>query len=75
MTALWEHDVASGEDRLVVDPGTLGGSTGTLSAQERARRERRREQAGGIVAYATDAAATTVVFAAAGALWVVDVFG
>src|ERR1700761_7282533 len=55
VTCLWVLEVASGTERLAVDPRTLGGDPGDLPPEERARRERVREAADGIVAYATDA--------------------
>src|ERR1700689_3489631 len=55
VTCLWVLDVDSGQERLVVDPRTLGGEEENLPAAERARRERVREQAGGIVAHGGDA--------------------
>ncbi len=73
VTCLWELDVASGEERLIVDPRQLG-TTGEdeLPAAERARRERARESADGIVAYGPDDALTLVAFALSGTLWVTD---
>ncbi len=76
VTCLWELDVATGDERLVVDPRTLTSGSdqhlaeGHLPAEERARRERAREQADGIVAYAPDDGLTSVAFALSGALWV-----
>ncbi|MDA0633926.1 prolyl oligopeptidase family serine peptidase [Nonomuraea sp. MCN248] len=67
---LWTLSVATGGERLLVDPGAPSG--GALPAAERARRERTRERAGGIVAYATDAAVTRAVYALDGALHTVD---
>ena len=75
VTCLWVLDVGSGTERLVVDPRTLGGDSGDLSPQERARRERAREQAGGIVAYATDADVTVAVFALSGRVYAVGLTG
>jgi dipeptidyl-peptidase-4 len=68
VTCLWELDLATGAERLVVDPRTLDSDEEDLPPEERARRERSREQAGGIVDYATDNAATAAVFALSGAL-------
>src|SRR6187551_2429241 len=68
-TGLWAIDLASGAERLVVDPRTLGDEA-DLPAAERARRERVRETAAGVVAYAADDAGRTVAFAASGELWV-----
>ncbi|MBX6168412.1 MAG: S9 family peptidase, partial [Thermobispora bispora] len=52
VTCLWELDVATGEERLIADPRTLGADEENLPPEERARRERKREAAGGVVAYA-----------------------
>jgi dipeptidyl-peptidase 4 len=72
VTCLWVLDVDSGQERLVVDPKTLGGDEQNLPAAERARRERVREQAGGIVAYATDANVTMAAFAWSGRVYAAD---
>lgn len=76
LTALWVMDLPSGEERLVVDPRQLRGSTpfppGEETAEERARRERARETASGIVSYAVDEAASRASFSVAGGLWVAD---
>jgi len=68
LTCLWMLDVATGVERLVVDPGRLHAGA-DVPAEERRRRERAREAAGGIVAYATDAAVQVAVFALAGRLF------
>ena len=75
VTCLWALDVASGQERLVADPRTLGADEDDLPPQERARRERVREQAGGIVAYATDQAVTVAVFALSGHVYAVPLTG
>jgi dipeptidyl-peptidase-4 len=75
VTCLWALDVASGQERLVADPRTLGADEDDLPPQERARRERVREQAGGIVAYATDQAVTVAVFALSGRVYAVPLTG
>src|SRR4051794_31666445 len=69
-TGLWALE-PSGEERLVVDPATLGDSD-DLPPEERARRERARETASGVVAYAADAAGRVISFAASGDVWVLD---
>jgi dipeptidyl-peptidase-4 len=73
-TALWVLDVATGEERLVAEPGALLSSPASAgageTAEERARRERARESAGGVTTYATDARARVVAFALAGRLFV-----
>jgi len=71
VTCLWEADAATGEERLVADPRTLGADEENLPPEERARRERVRETAAGIVAYATDRAATVAVFALSGQVYAV----
>ncbi len=75
VTCLWVLDVGGGTERLVVDPRTLGGDSGDLPPQERARRERVREQADGIVTYATDADVTVAVFALSGRVYAVGLTG
>jgi dipeptidyl-peptidase-4 len=72
VTCLWQLDVASGAERLVADPRTLGGDEEDLPPEERARRERAREAAGGIVAYAADAGLTVAAFAWSGQVHAVD---
>ncbi|WP_179282396.1 S9 family peptidase [Streptosporangium subroseum] len=72
VTCLWEFDVLSGQERLIVDPRALSADEEDLPAEERARRERSREQAGGIVGYSTDAGVTAAVFALSGSLYTVD---
>jgi dipeptidyl-peptidase 4 len=73
VTCLWTLDVATGEERLLADPTTLGVGEEDLPAEERARRERSREQAGGIVGWAADDALGTIAFTLSGALWVLEV--
>ncbi|HEV2892632.1 MAG TPA: prolyl oligopeptidase family serine peptidase [Actinomycetota bacterium] len=67
---LWVLELASGAERLVVDPvALLGDGEGDLPPEERARRERARERAGGIVAFAADLDLTVASFALAGRLF------
>jgi dipeptidyl-peptidase-4 len=74
VNALWVLDVATGTERLVADPRTMGdGADGAdLPAEEKARRERAREAGGGIVRYAADHALTAAAFALGGQLHLVD---
>jgi dipeptidyl-peptidase-4 len=72
VTCLWVLDTSSGQERLAVDPRTLGGEEENLPAAERARRERVREQAGGIVAYAADANLAMAAFAWSGRVYAID---
>ncbi|KAA1378240.1 S9 family peptidase [Aeromicrobium fastidiosum] len=69
---LWEHDVATGRETVLVDPAELLGDAGEqLSAEERSRRERSRESAAGLVGYDVDATGRWACFALSGALWAV----
>ncbi len=68
---LWALEVATGSERLVVDPTSFDDGH-DLPAAERARRERARESAGGIVAYTTDRAGRSAAFVLGGTLSVVD---
>jgi dipeptidyl-peptidase-4 len=69
---LWEHDVATGAETVLVDPVELLGDAGEqLSAEERSRRERSRESAAGLVAYDVDATGRWACFALSGRLWAV----
>ncbi len=69
---LWALDVASGTERLLVDPAELGSDDSNLPPAERARRERARESASGIVDYSLDRAGTRACFALGGSLFVAD---
>lgn len=69
---LWELDVASGTESLLVDPVALLGEGGEqLSAEERSRRERSRESAAGLVGYDVDDTGRWACFALSGGLWAV----
>ncbi|MDQ3156514.1 MAG: prolyl oligopeptidase family serine peptidase [Actinomycetota bacterium] len=73
---LWEYDVATGAESVVVDPGALLGEDGEqLSAEERSRRERSRESAGGLVGFAPDRDGRWATFALSGQLWSVHLTG
>ncbi len=72
VNSLWVFDVATAEERLVVDAAALGVDD-DLPAEERARRERARETGGGIVAYDATADLDVVVFAVGGRLVRADV--
>jgi dipeptidyl-peptidase-4 len=74
LTCLYELDVASGTERLLVDPSRLLGDTPEdLPPEERARRERARESSAGVVRFHTDAMARRAVFDLSGRLFVADV--
>ena len=71
-TDLWVLDLATGDERRLVDPAGLA-DDGELPPAERARRERVRETATGIVSYATDDGGRVVVFPLGGHMWVAGV--
>jgi dipeptidyl-peptidase-4 len=74
LTCLYEIDVASGAERLVVDATQLlGDGDDEVPPEELARRERVRESAAGVVRFQADASATRVVFDLSGRLFVVEV--
>lgn len=74
MTCLYELDVTSGSERLVVDPEPLlAGDLEHLAPEEQARRERARESSAGIVRFSADTAARTIAFDLSGRLYVADV--
>lgn len=69
---LWEYDVATGTESLLVDPvAVLGGADEDLTAEERSRRERSRESAGGLVSYDVDPTGRWACFALSGRLFTV----
>ncbi|GAA3532599.1 peptidase [Aeromicrobium flavum] len=69
---LWELDVESGTESLLVDPqALLGGADEDLSPEERSRRERARESAGGLVSYDVDATGRWACFPLSGRLFAV----
>ncbi len=70
---LWEYDVATASETLLVDPDNLLGERGErLSTAERSRRERSRESAAGVVDYDVDDTGRWACFALSGQLWNVD---
>jgi len=66
---LWELDVATGTESVLVDPDSLLDGDEELSAEERSRRERSRESAAGIVGYDADPTGRWACFALSGQLW------
>jgi dipeptidyl-peptidase-4 len=73
---LYVFDVATGQERLIAEPGALlAGSDADLPPEERALRERLRLSAGGIGSYATDPAARVAAFALSGRLFRADLVG
>ena len=74
INCLWVVDAASGDERLLADPGELiADDAAALPPDELARRERTREAAGGITSYAIDRDGALVTFTLAGRLFVCDV--
>ena len=67
---LWSLDLATGEERLLADPGTPAPGT-VVSARERARRERARDRSAGISGYSTDRDVRVVAYTADQCLHVV----
>ncbi len=73
---LWEHDVATGTETVVVDPAVLLGDAGEqLSDEERARRERSRESGAGLVDFTVDDTGRWASFALSGRAWAVHLAG
>ncbi|RLK61676.1 S9 family peptidase [Actinokineospora cianjurensis] len=70
--ALWQQDLATGQETRLGDPVALLGGAEELSPEELARRERTREQGGGVVGYATDSSARVAAFALSGRLFTAD---
>ncbi|GAB1516589.1 S9 family peptidase [Actinophytocola sp. KF-1] len=73
LSCLWEHDVADGTERVVVDPTSIPTADGGApSAAELFMRERRRQRTEGITAFATDDAVELAAFTLSGRLLTVD---
>ena len=73
---LWEHDVATGTETVIVDPDALLGDAGEqLSDEERSRRERSRESSAGLVDVSVDDTGRWATFALSGQAWAVHLAG
>lgn len=72
VSCLWVFDVASGRERLVFDPRSIGEGEERLTPAELARRERARERSSGVTAYATDREVRRAAFAVSGRLFLAD---
>ena len=73
---LWEHDVATGAETVIVDPDVLLGEAGEqLSDEERSRRERSRESSAGLVDVSIDDTGRWATFALSGQAWAVHLAG
>ncbi len=71
---LWCLDVATGEQRVLLDPAeVLHGEVEQVPAEELARRERLRQGGAGVTAFAVDEQADQVVTALSGRVFVVAV--
>jgi dipeptidyl-peptidase-4 len=70
--SLYEMDVASGTERLVVAPESLDEAPEKLSPEERARRERMRITSSGLTAFELSKDGKTVVAALSGKLYAID---
>jgi dipeptidyl-peptidase-4 len=72
--SLWALDVATGTERVVLDPRALGSvGESELPAAEQARRERARETGEGVVAYSLDRDGARAAATVSGQLVVIDV--
>jgi dipeptidyl-peptidase 4 len=69
---LWVLDVATGEERLVVDPSASGDGGKELTQDELDRRERMREQMTGLTTYDVDPGLTFATFVLDGQVHVAD---
>ncbi len=72
VTSLYALDLATGTERVLLDPRTVELDAGDLPPAERARRERARESATGVVGYATDRAARHIATTLDGVLVTID---
>ncbi|WP_406199171.1 prolyl oligopeptidase family serine peptidase [Kitasatospora sp. NBC_01560] len=72
LSCLWALDTATGRERLLVDPASLGAGDDELPEAERIRRERARVLTSGITAFTTDAPGRLAAFTLGGALWLAD---
>jgi len=68
---LYELDVRTGAETLLVDPRSLLDEDETLSPEERARRERSRESGAGIIDFSVDDSGRWVTFALSGQVWAI----
>ncbi len=72
VNCLWLIDTATGDERVMADPGLFGANERAQPAEERARRERARESGEGIVVFDADADLLTACFAVGGQIGRVD---
>jgi dipeptidyl-peptidase-4 len=74
LAGLWQLEVATGEERLVFDPLEAGGE-GSITPEERDRRERAGERLTGVTTYATDRDGRVAAFSLGDRLFVADLLG
>jgi dipeptidyl-peptidase-4 len=72
VNCLWEYDLTTSSERIIVDPLVDANDAGDLSPEEKARRERLREAGSGITSYSVDKHARVYAFALSGQLYVGD---
>ena len=72
VNCLWEYDLTTSTERLIVDPLVDSHEAGEVSPEEKARRERLREAGSGITSYAVDKHVSVYAFALSGQLYVGD---
>ena len=72
VNCLWEYDLTTSTERLIVDPLVDSHEAGEVSPEEKARRERLREAGSGITSYTLDKSARVYAFALSGQLYVGD---
>jgi len=73
LTCLWQFNVDSDTESLLVDPSTLRQDDGAeVPAEERMRRERARESSAGIVRFSTNHDFTRAAFDLTGGIYVTD---
>ncbi len=74
VSCLYELDVTTAMERLVVDPeALLASGAERLAPEEKARRERARESSSGIVRFHADSTARRAVFDLSGRVFLVDI--
>src|SRR5207248_11599920 len=71
--ALWAHDVATGEERVLFAPSGEGVTDTTVSPSEALRRERQRQQTQGVTSYEWAEDAPVILVPMLGDLWHIEV--
>lgn len=73
--ALWAHDLATHESRVVVRAADFGTGAAALSREEELRRERQRDRSEGVTSYAWAKSAPVMVLPQRGDVWIRDAAG